>query len=85
MQRKNKIVKQLTSGIGFLFKKNKITHIQGFASFTDNKKIKVTTSEGEINYTATNFIIATGSVLDAFKILFICCCLKIFRCWSVEL
>jgi len=61
MQRKNKIVKQLTSGIGFLFKKNKITHIQGFASFTDNKKIKVTTSEGEKNYTATNFIIATGS------------------------
>ena len=40
MKRKNKIVKQLTSGIGFLFKKNKITHIQGFASFTDNKKIK---------------------------------------------
>ena len=26
MQRKNKIVKQLTAGIGFLFKKNKITH-----------------------------------------------------------
>ena len=61
MQRKNKIVKQLTSGIGFLFKKNKITHIQGSASFIDNKKIKVTTSEGEKNYTATNFIIATGS------------------------
>jgi len=26
MQRKDKIVKQLTAGIGFLFKKNKITH-----------------------------------------------------------
>ena len=26
MQRKDKIVKQLTTGIGFLFKKNKITH-----------------------------------------------------------
>ena len=61
MQRKNKIVKQLTTGIGFLFKKNKITHIQGSASFIDNKKIKVAASEGEKNYTATNFIIATGS------------------------
>ena len=41
MQRKNKIVKQLTTGIGFLFKKNKITHLQGSASFIDTKTIKV--------------------------------------------
>jgi len=61
MQRKNKIVKQLTTGISFLFKKNKITHIQGSASFIDNKTIKVNATEGEKNYTATNFIIATGS------------------------
>ena len=61
MQRKNKIVKQLTSGIGFLFKKNKITHLQGSASFVDKKTIKVASSDGEKNYTATNFIIATGS------------------------
>ena len=39
MLRKNKIVKQLTSGIGFLFKKNKITHLQGSASFVDKKTI----------------------------------------------
>ena len=61
MQRKNKIVKQLTSGIGFLFKKNKITHLQGAASFVDKKTIKVSSSDGEKNYSATNFIIATGS------------------------
>ena len=61
MQRKNKIVKQLTSGIGFLFKKNKITHLQGSASFVDKKTIKVASIDGEKNYTATNFIIATGS------------------------
>jgi len=61
MQRKNKIVKQLTSGIGFLFKKNKITHLQGSASFVDKKTIKVSSSEGDKNYSATNFIIATGS------------------------
>ena len=61
MLRKNKIVKQLTSGIGFLFKKNKITHLQGSASFVDKKTINVSSSEGEKNYSATNFIIATGS------------------------
>ena len=61
MQRKNKIVKQLTSGIGFLFKKNKITHLKGSASFVDKKTIKVSSSEGDKNYSATNFIIATGS------------------------
>ena len=48
MQRKNKIVKQLTSGIGFsFFKKNKVTHIQGLASFTDKNTIKVSSSDGE--------------------------------------
>ena len=61
MQRKNKIVKQLTSGIGFLFKKNKVTHLQGLASFTDKNTIKVSSSEGDKNYSAKNFIIATGS------------------------
>ena len=61
MQRKNKIVKQLTSGIGFLFKKNKITHIQGVASFVDKTTIKVSAADGEKNYSAKNFIIATGS------------------------
>ena len=61
MQRKNKIVKQLTSGIGFLFKKNKVTHIQGLASFKDKNTIKVSSSDGEKNYSSKNFIIATGS------------------------
>ena len=58
MQRKNKIVKQLTSGIGFLFKKNKITHIQGAASFFDTKTIKVSSSDGDKNYSSKNYIIA---------------------------
>lgn len=61
MLRKNKIVKQLTSGIGFLFKKNKITYIHGTASFVDNKTINVSSTEGEKNLSAKNFIIATGS------------------------
>ena len=60
MQRKNKIVKQLTAGIGFLFKKNKITHLSGTASFVDKQNIKVKSSK-ELTLSAKNFIIATGS------------------------
>ena len=61
MQRKEKIVKKLTTGIGFLFKKNKITHFSGTASFSDSKTILVSSSEGDKKITAKNFIIATGS------------------------
>ena len=61
MQRKEKIVKQLTTGIGFLFKKNKITHIGGTASFSDKKSILVSSKEGDKKITAKYFIIATGS------------------------
>ena len=60
MKRKNKIVKQLTAGIGFLFKKNKITHLNGTASFVDKQNIKVKSSK-ELTLSAKNFIIATGS------------------------
>ena len=60
MQRKDKIVKQLTSGISFLFKKNKITHLNGTASFVDKKNIKVKSSK-ELILSSKNFIIATGS------------------------
>jgi dihydrolipoamide dehydrogenase len=60
MQRKDKIVKQLTAGIGFLFKKNKITYVNGTASFVDKQNIKVKSSK-ELTLSAKNFIIATGS------------------------
>ena len=61
MDRKNKIVKKLTTGIGFLFKKNKITHIPGTASFVDKNTISITNGKNEITASAKNFIIATGS------------------------
>jgi dihydrolipoamide dehydrogenase len=60
MQRKDKIVKQLTAGIGFLFKKNKITYLNGTASFVDKQNIKVKSTK-ELTLSAKNFIIATGS------------------------
>ena len=54
---KDKAVKELTDGVAYLFKKNKVEWIKGAASFVDAKSIKV----GERTITAKNFIIATGS------------------------
>ena len=54
---KDKAVKELTDGVAYLFKKNKVEWIKGAASFVDAKSIKV----GERTITARNFIIATGS------------------------
>jgi len=61
MDRKTKIVKKLTTGIGFLFKKNKIMYIPGMASFVDKNTISITNGKNEITASAKNFIIATGS------------------------
>ena len=61
MQRKEKIVKQLTTGIGFLFKKNKIIHVSGAVSFIDKNTIVIKSAKEEKKLSAKNFIIATGS------------------------
>jgi dihydrolipoamide dehydrogenase len=50
-------VKQLTGGIEFLFKKNKVTWLKGRASFTDALVVKV----GDQSVSARNVVIATGS------------------------
>ncbi|MFA6113141.1 MAG: dihydrolipoyl dehydrogenase [Sphingomonas sp.] len=55
-QRKD-AVKQLTGGIEFLFKKNKIEWLKGYASFTGKDSVKV----GDREVRAKNIIIATGS------------------------
>lgn len=57
MARKEEVVKGLVDGIAVLFKKNKITRIEGVASFTATHEIEV----NEKKYSAQNFIIATGS------------------------
>ena len=61
MQRKTKIVKKLTTGLGFLFKKNKITHIPGSASFVDSNTVSIKNGKQEITASAKHIIIATGS------------------------
>ncbi|MAW99038.1 MAG: dihydrolipoyl dehydrogenase [Sphingomonas sp.] len=55
-QRKD-AVKQLTGGIEYLFKKNKVTWLKGRAAFEDAHKVKV----GDETVTAKNIVIATGS------------------------
>ncbi len=57
MKHKDGVVGANTKGIEFLFKKNKITRIEGAASIVAAGKIKV----GKDSYEADNIIIATGS------------------------
>jgi len=66
MGRKDKIVRQLTGGIGFLFKKNKVTRLHGRGTLTGitDGLHGVAVSEGDDAATtvrAKNVIIATGS------------------------
>jgi dihydrolipoamide dehydrogenase len=57
LSEKDKAVKELTDGVAFLFKKNKVEWVKGEARFVDAKSITV----GDRTITARNFIIATGS------------------------
>jgi dihydrolipoamide dehydrogenase len=54
---KAKAVKELTGGVDFLFRKNKVTWLKGDAAFTAPGAITVAGKA----YTAANIIIATGS------------------------
>jgi len=50
-------VKELTGGIAYLFKKNKVEWLKGLASFRDAHTVSV----GGKDFTAKNVVIATGS------------------------
>ncbi len=58
LARKDKVVDDLTKGIEFLFKKNKVTYIKGAASLLGGGKIAV---EGSDEVSAKHIILATGS------------------------
>jgi len=66
MKRKNKIVDQLTSGINGLFKKNKVTWLQGagklFKKESSQTLLEVTSEKSSQVISANNVLIATGSV-----------------------
>jgi len=54
---KNSLIEENTKGIEFLFKKNKVILIEGWAKFEDHETLSV---KG-IKYKAKKFVIATGS------------------------
>jgi dihydrolipoamide dehydrogenase len=62
IERSRGVAAGMSKGIQFLFKKNKIDHLQGFGKLIDNKTVEVKDSEGNTaNYTAKNIILATGA------------------------
>ena len=62
MKRKVDVVGKNTSGISFLFKKNKIDGLQGIGSFKDKNTIIIKKPDGtQQEITGKNIIIATGS------------------------
>lgn len=62
MARKEKVVTGLTDGIAFLFKKNKITWVQGTAAITGPGAVSVTDGNGKVKaLTTKQILIATGS------------------------
>ncbi len=62
LKRKDKVVEDLTKGIEFLFKKNKVTYIQGTAVLAGEGRIKITLPDNqEQEISASNIVIATGS------------------------
>lgn len=63
MARRDKVVKQLVSGVELLLKKNKVRYIQGKGKLIDPHTIEATTADGKTEkLTAKNIILATGSV-----------------------
>lgn len=59
---KDKVVKELTQGIEFLFRKNKIESIKGIGRITGKGQVSVQLNDGgQRKLTTKNIIIATGS------------------------
>jgi dihydrolipoamide dehydrogenase len=62
MARKDAVVKGLTDGVAFLFKKNKVTHLTGVARLAGAGKVLVKGGQGKSDtYEARAVLLATGS------------------------
>jgi dihydrolipoamide dehydrogenase len=61
VKRSRGVAKQLSSGIGHLMKKNKVTVIMGSATIPAKGKVKVETDKGTEELTAKNIVLATGA------------------------
>jgi dihydrolipoamide dehydrogenase len=61
-ERSRRVVKQMTNGIAHLFKKNKVTHLQGFGRLAGAGSVEVKAADGsKTAHRASHVIIATGS------------------------
>jgi len=65
MAQKDKVVGELTKGVEFLFRKNKVEGIVGEAKITAPGKVSVKTKEGARELTCKHIVIATGSDVTA--------------------
>ncbi|MEI7499134.1 MAG: dihydrolipoyl dehydrogenase [Bacteroidota bacterium] len=62
IKRSRDVADQMSKGIQFLLKKNKVDHIQGFGKVKPGKIVEVTENSGVITeYSANHIIIATGA------------------------
>ncbi len=62
INRKDKIVKQLTGGISQLFKANKVSYIAGSGKLLKDRQVEITNKEGTQVVQANHVILASGSV-----------------------
>ena len=63
LKRKDSVVKSLTDGVAYLFKKNKVTAYQGLGRITGPGKVTVQGDDGEKELQAQRILIATGSAV----------------------
>lgn len=59
--RSRRIAKQLSNGVGYLFKKSKVTSIMGEARLAGDGEVIVKTADGELELNAGNIVLATGA------------------------
>ena len=62
MKRKDKVVSDLTSGVAYLFEKNKIKTFKGFGSLVSPNQVEVKMPGETIVLERRNIMLATGSV-----------------------
>ena len=61
-ERSRGVAEQMNKGIAFLFKKNKVTHLQGYGRLQGGGKVEVEAEDGgKTVYEAAHIIVATGS------------------------
>ncbi len=68
MERKQKVVKQLTGGVEYLFKKHKVEWLKGTGSLASAGEVDVKSEDGKVTrYSTKRVLIATGSVPTTLK------------------